>query len=236
MDPSNYPTKDISFGQSDDNISPLHQRYYSNSEAPPPQPHPGFAHAPPASTIASAEPVQSPVENEQELMRSFLTIPVGKFLSVDERVRVSSMEPPSITSLLQGNKTAILHAHLDIAGALDPDPIFQDPASNIPKEKEMRKLLGSSSSHGNSYGKMPYVKPTYFDQSPMSSHVQREQQVPSVVMQSSNSDDAIRAAINSTFEFTEVQRYTCKLCDAIFTTPQTYYSHMSLHNKGMSSN
>ncbi|RLN22625.1 hypothetical protein C2845_PM07G07930 [Panicum miliaceum] len=179
MDPSSYPTKDMSFSQSDDNISPLHQalrgkmtmpalsssvpnahapkesnmlpandhsfqRYYSNSEAPPPQPHLGFTHAPPTSTIASAGLVQSPAENEQELMRSFLTMPVGKFLSVDERVQVLSMEPPSITSLIQGNKTAILHAHLDIAGALDPDPIFQDLSSDVPKEKEMHKLHGSS--------------------------------------------------------------------------------------------
>ena len=167
MDPSSYPTKDMSFSQSDDNISPLHQalrgkttmqtlsssvpnahapkesnmllandhsfqRYYSY-EAPPPQPHLGFTHAPPTSTLASAGLVQSTTENEQEMMHSFLTIPVGKFLSVDERVRVLSMEPPSITSLLQGNKTAILHAHLDITGASDSDPIFQDPASGIPE-------------------------------------------------------------------------------------------------------
>ena len=169
MDPSSYPTKDMSFSQSDDNISPLHQalrgkmtmptlsssgpnahapkesnmilandhsfqRYYSY-EAPPPQPHLGFTHAPPTSTLASAGPglIQNPIENEQELMRSFLTIPVGNFLSVDERERVLSMEPPSITSLLQGNKTAILHAHLDITGASDSDPIFQDPASGIPE-------------------------------------------------------------------------------------------------------
>ena len=76
------------------------QRFYSNSEAPPLQPHPGLTHAP--LTLASAGLVQSTTENEQELMHSFLTIPVGKFLSVDERVRVLSMEPPSITSLLQG--------------------------------------------------------------------------------------------------------------------------------------
>jgi hypothetical protein len=158
----------MSFNQSDDTISPLHQelrgkttmptlsssvpnahapkqpnmlptndhsfqRYYSNIDAPPPQSHPVFTQPPPTSTITSAGLIQSPAENEQELMRTFLTIPVGKFLSVDERVQVLSMEPPSITSLLQGDKTAILHAHLDIAGALDPDPIFQDPASNIPK-------------------------------------------------------------------------------------------------------
>ena len=168
MDPSSYPTKDMSFSQSDDNISPLHQalrgkmtmptlsssgpnahapkesnmilandhsfqRFYSNSEAPPLQPHPGLTHAPPTSTLASAGLVQSTTENEQEMMHSFLTIPVGKFLSVDERVRVLSMEPPSITSLLQGNKTAILHAHLDITGESDSDPIFQDPASGIPE-------------------------------------------------------------------------------------------------------
>ncbi|PAN30273.1 hypothetical protein PAHAL_5G336300 [Panicum hallii] len=251
----------MSFNQSDDTISPLHQelrgkttmptlsssvpnahapkqpnmlptndhsfqRYYSNIDAPPPQSHPVFTQPPPTSTITSAGLIQSPAENEQELMRTFLTIPVGKFLSVDERVQVLSMEPPSITSLLQGDKTAILHAHLDIVGALDLGPIFQDPTSDIPKEKEMHKPLGSSSSHGDPYEKMPYVKPTYFGQSPMSSHVQRD----------GNSNYAIGAAMNSAFEFSEVQRYTCKLCNATFPTPQIYHDHMSLHNKGMSSN
>ena len=100
----------------------------------------------------------------------------------------------------------------------------------------MRKLLRTSTSHGNSYGRMPYVKPTYSGQSPMSSSVQREQPVPSVVNQGSNSNNAIREATNTTFEFTEVQRYKCMLCDAMFTSLQTYYGHMSLHNKGMSSN
>jgi len=104
------------------------------------------------------------------------------------------------------------------------------------QEKEMEKLLWSSSSQGNSYGKMSYVKPTYSGQFPMFSHVQRQQQVLSIVNKGSNSSDAIRAAIDKTFEFIEVQRYKCKLCDASFTTPQTYYGHMSLHSKGMSSN
>ena len=100
----------------------------------------------------------------------------------------------------------------------------------------MEKLLWSSSSQGNSYGKMSYVKPTYSGQFPMFSHVQRQQQVPSIVNQGSNSNNAIREATNTTFEFTEVQRYKCMLCDATFTSLQTYYGHMGLHNKGMSSN
>ncbi|CAL4949814.1 unnamed protein product [Urochloa decumbens] len=244
MDPSGYPTKDTTFSQSDDNISPWHQAlrgkklmptlygivpnahapnkpnmrptndhsfqtYYATIEAPPPQPYPGFTPIPPTSAVASEGIIQSPVENEQ----------------------VASRQPPSITSLLQGNKTAILHAHRDIAGVLVPGPIFEDPTSHIPKEKEMRKPLGSSSSHGDPYAKMAYAEPTYFGQSPMSSsHVQREQQVPSVFIPSINSHDAIGAAMSSKFEFKRVQRYKCQLCNATFTTPKTYHGHMNMHN------
>ncbi|CAL4976217.1 unnamed protein product [Urochloa decumbens] len=229
MDPSGYPTNDTTFSQSDDNISPLHQAL----RAPPPQPYPVFTPIPPTSVVASEGVIQSPVGNEQDIMHTFLTIPIGNFLSVDERVQVASMEPPSITSLLQGNKTSILHAHLDIAGVLDPSPIFEDPTSHIPKEKEMRKPLGSSSSHGDPYAKMAYAKPTYFGQSPMSSsHGQRKQQVPSVFVPSINSHDAIGAATNSEFEFKRVQRYNCQLCNATFTTPETYHGHMNMHNMG----
>ncbi|KAG2588899.1 hypothetical protein PVAP13_5NG389900 [Panicum virgatum] len=247
MDPSSYPRRDTSFIQSDDTFTPLHQdlwgqttmptlsssvpnahapkepnmllnndysfqTYYSNIDAPPPQPHPVFTQPPPTSTITSAR-FQSPAENEQELMHTFLTIPVGKFLR---------------------DKTATLHAHLDIVGALDPGPIFQDPSSDI--LKEMRKPLASSSSHCDPYEKMSYVKPTYLGQSPMTYHVQREQQVLSTNIPSGNINYAIGATMNSAFEFSEVQHYTCKLCNATFTTPQTYHGHMSLHNKGLSSN
>ncbi|CAL4949813.1 unnamed protein product [Urochloa decumbens] len=247
MDPSGYPTKHTSSSQSDYNISPLHQSlrgkklmptlssttYYGTIEAPPPQPYPVFTPIPPTSAVASEGIIQSPVGNEQDIMRTFLTIPVGNFLSVDERVQVASMEPPLITSLLQGNKTAILHAHLDIAGVLDPGPIFEDPASHIPKEKEMCKPLGSSASYGDPYAKMAYAKPTYFGQSPMSSFsVQREQQVPSVFIPSVNSHDAIGAAMSSKFEFKRVQQYKCQLCNATFTTPETYHGHMNMHNMG----
>ncbi|RCV23625.1 hypothetical protein SETIT_5G022100v2 [Setaria italica] len=229
MDPSSYPTKDKS---SDNSIFPLHQALRGNVEAPPPQPYPVFTHVPLTRTVASSGIIQSPARNEQEIMHSFLTVPLSEFLSVDERVQVASLEPPSITSLLEGDPTAILQAHLDIAGVLDPGPIFHDPTSFIPKENEMRKPLGSSSSQCDPYGNMTYAKPNYFDQSPMSSsHFLREEQVPSVVNPSDKSNDYIRAAMRYKFEFNRVQQYTCQLCNATFTTPQTYQGHMSLHKE-----
>lgn len=168
MDPYSYFTKDMSFSQSDNSISPSHQalrgktsivptlsscvpnahapkepnmpptndhsfpRYYGNIETPAPQPELVFSHVP-MSKVASRGPIQNPTMGNEQEMRTFLTTPVDKLLNMDEYVQVSSMEPPSITSLLQGNKTAILHAHLEITGALDPGPIFLDPAMQIPK-------------------------------------------------------------------------------------------------------
>lgn len=94
----------------------------------------------------------------------------------------------------------------------------------------MHKPLAYWSTHHDPSGEMLHAKPTYFGQAPMSSHVEREEKAPSVLVPRSNSDDAIKAAMSSTFEFKRAHRYTCHICNAIFTTRQTYHGHMSLHN------
>ncbi|KAF8676510.1 hypothetical protein HU200_046942 [Digitaria exilis] len=151
--------------------------------------------------------MQSPIMGNEQDMRTFLTTPVAEFLNMDEQVRLSSMEPPSITSLLQGDKTAILHAHLDITGALDSGPIFHDPVLQIPKDKEMHKPFACLSTQGDPSREMLYSKPTYFGQAPMPSHVEREKKAPSVLVPRSNSDDAVKEAMSSTFEFKRAHRH-----------------------------
>lgn len=236
--------------------------YYNNSEAIPHQLHSVSTPIPPTSIIASTRLEQS-LKKEQELMRMFLTTPVSE----DARRKALSLEPQSIKSLLQGDPMAILQAHFDIAGVSDPGPIFHDPALHVPKvlspsffllfiivlklwnstksltliymQERMHKTLGSSSSsHDDLYGKIPYAKPTFFNQPPVSSLVQREQHVPSG-FPSSNSYDAIKEVMGSTINFRRVkkQKYTCKLCSAVFSSQQMYHSHMSLlHSKGIGNN
>jgi hypothetical protein len=133
MDPSSYPMKDTSSTQSGNSISPFHQALRGNVEAPPSKTYPTFTHVPLTGTVASSRITQSLARNQQEIMHNFLTVPVGEFLSVDKRVQVASLGPRSITSLLKGDPTSILQAHLDIVGVLDPGPIFHDSASLIPK-------------------------------------------------------------------------------------------------------
>lgn len=152
MEHNSYPTKDMSFRLSDNDISPLHealrgkttmpglsssapndhahsfQSHYSNSETIPHQLHSISNTILPTSIMASAGLEQSP-KNEQERMHMFLTTPVTE----GARKKALSLEPHSIESLLQGDPMAILQAHLDIAGVSDPGPIFHDPALHVPK-------------------------------------------------------------------------------------------------------
>ena len=149
---NSYPTKDMRFRQSDNEIFPLHEAlrgkttmpslsnsapndhdhsfesYDSNCEAIPHQLHSVSTPVPPNSIISSTGLEQSS-ENEQGLMHMFLTTPVSE----DARKKALSMEFQSIESLLQGDPMAILQAHLDIAGVFDRGPIFHDPALHVPK-------------------------------------------------------------------------------------------------------
>ncbi|KAF8661728.1 hypothetical protein HU200_056679 [Digitaria exilis] len=59
--------------------------------------------------------------------RNFLTTPVSDYLSFTDHMRITSMDPPSITSLLQGDLVAVLHAHLNTIEGLDLGPIFENP-------------------------------------------------------------------------------------------------------------
>ncbi|XP_066311662.1 uncharacterized protein [Miscanthus floridulus] len=200
------------------------QGYYNNSKAIPHQVHSVSTPIPPTSIIASTRLEQSP-KNEQELMHMFLTTNISE----DARKKALSLEPQSIESLLQGDRMAILQAHLDIAGVSDPSPIFHDPALHVPKDRMHKTLGSSSSSHDDLYGKTPYVKPTLFNQPPMPSLVQREQHVPSG-FPSDNSYNAIKEVMDSTINFRRVkkQKYTCKICNAVFSSEQMYHGHMSL--------
>ncbi|OEL28642.1 hypothetical protein BAE44_0010340, partial [Dichanthelium oligosanthes] len=61
---------------------------------------------------------------------NFLTTPVSDYLSSSDRMAIMSMDAPSITSLLQGDPVAVLHAHLNIIQGADLGPIFGNPTQS----------------------------------------------------------------------------------------------------------
>ncbi|KAF8661729.1 hypothetical protein HU200_056680 [Digitaria exilis] len=68
--------------------------------------------------------------------RNFLTMPVSDYLSFTGHMKLTSMDPPSITSLLQGDPVAVLHAHLNTIEGLDLGPIFENP-TQVPREVQV---------------------------------------------------------------------------------------------------
>ncbi|KAL6615289.1 hypothetical protein ACP70R_037559 [Stipagrostis hirtigluma subsp. patula] len=231
------PNKDTEFRKNDTYISPLHEMLRGTTAMPvvvehAPEIQPTPAPIPPASSIASAGFMPSP-ENQQEMMlaqRRFLTTPLSDNISYSDQMQILSMEPPPITSLLQGEPTAIVHAHLNVSGVMDPGPIFNDLATQTLKEEDMHKSLGSSS-HSYPDGKMTYVEPTSFGQSPISYYVPREPQVP---IPSGTSDGFVQATVSTTAEVERARRaYPCRICTASFYSPQALGGHMSYHSKEM---
>ncbi|CAL4950022.1 unnamed protein product [Urochloa decumbens] len=80
--------------------------------------------------------------NQQETFSSehnFLTTPVSDYLSFSDSMAIMSMDAPPITSLLQGDPTAVLHAHLNTIQGSDLGPIFEDPTL-VP----MKETIGAS--------------------------------------------------------------------------------------------
>ncbi|TVU20780.1 hypothetical protein EJB05_30376, partial [Eragrostis curvula] len=181
MMPTNIETSPLSnpFLTPSGSVTNVHTplEYYmmpTNVETPPLS-NPFLTPVPQVINMSSTEPVKS-LENEHErlqLQRKFLITPVSDYLNCNDKMQILSMEPPSIKSLLDGDPTAILHAHLSVAGLLEPGPIFNEPTSlHIPKEEKMRMSFGS----GEPHGKIPSLEPKYFGQTSM--YGQKDQYVP----------------------------------------------------------
>ena len=76
--------------------------------------------------------------------RDFLTTPVSDYLNFSDHMTIMSMEAPPITSLLQGDPVAVLHAHLNTIEGLDLGPIFENP-TEVPMEQQVpvRETIGA---------------------------------------------------------------------------------------------
>ncbi|TVU03042.1 hypothetical protein EJB05_51434, partial [Eragrostis curvula] len=107
-------------------------QYHIDTGSLPPLLQPDLiTHVQPPSTFSSIEFIQSLGDNGHD----FLMTPVSDYLNLSSGEKIISMEPPSITSLLQGNPTATLHAHFSIDGMSDPNPIFEETRLHVSKEE-----------------------------------------------------------------------------------------------------
>ncbi|KXG34352.1 hypothetical protein SORBI_3002G026900 [Sorghum bicolor] len=68
--------------------------------------------------------------------RDFLRTPVGDYLNSSDPMRIKSMDPPPLTSLLQGNPLVVLHAHFNTIEEVDLGPVFEQP-TQVPSEPPM---------------------------------------------------------------------------------------------------
>jgi hypothetical protein len=68
--------------------------------------------------------------------RDFLTTPVSDNLSISEPMRIKSMDPPPLTSLVEGNPLVVLHAHFSTVDGVDLGPVFEQP-TQVPRELPM---------------------------------------------------------------------------------------------------
>lgn len=133
-------------------------------------------------------------------------------------MQILSMESPSITSLLQGDPIASVHAHLNTIGALDAGPIFENPT----------RLFTKHIQHGALCNEDPYGIPTpsgpfaTFPSSP------REGEDPVGGPNENFGGDVMQGSMSS--------GYRCKLCNATFNSSQAYGGHMSHHSKAKKKN
>ncbi|KAL6849936.1 hypothetical protein ACP4OV_020563 [Aristida adscensionis] len=235
-----YPNSSSGFSKSDIYISPLHEALRGTTAMPVVDEHELEIHQNPAPTplannnIALAGFMQS-LDNQQEMMlvnRRFLTTPIINNLSISDRLQILSVHPPSFTSLLQGEPAAVVHAHLDVNGVMDPGPIFYDPLTLTHKE-EMQKPLGSSLHHGP-YGE---ITPRRFALSPKSYYIQKESELP-IGVRHGTYHGIVQPTISPTVVEVERTRrvYPCKLCVAKFYSAQALGGHMSYHGNKMRRN
>uniref|UniRef100_A0A0D3ENZ8 C2H2-type domain-containing protein n=1 Tax=Oryza barthii TaxID=65489 RepID=A0A0D3ENZ8_9ORYZ len=166
--------------------------------------------------------------------QNFLTTPMGTYFDSSEQAHIMSTESPPVTSLLQGDPFAVVHAHLNTTGVLDNGPIFENSATSllVPEVNSMpsvypfplqniqpfisgtisqqQRLQSGSSSHVESFGP-PYVP--------------REQPEPIGGTKSVQVPAGRSGVVNE-------RVYTCRHCpNATFSTPQAYGGHMSAHSK-----
>ncbi|XP_044972157.1 uncharacterized protein LOC123439507 [Hordeum vulgare subsp. vulgare] len=158
-------------------------------------------------------------ENPPEIFshQDLLSNPIRNYFSSSDQMSIFCMESPSITSLLQGDPIAVVHAHLNTIGSMDDGPIFEIPTRRVIKDLQ-------TTQHGMLSHKSTYVVPTPLARVATSSHVTREDKTP-LGIQNGMRDSGI--VHNTTY----LRKYTCNICNLNFYSPQAFGGHMSSHSK-----
>ncbi|KAJ1265276.1 hypothetical protein BS78_08G066000 [Paspalum vaginatum] len=185
--------------------------------------------------------------------RNFLTAPLSEYLNPTGHMQIMSMEPPSITSLLQGDHVAIVHAHLSTCRMTGHGPIFENPASGqldsvVSSQPQISSFLAESllpfrpssalqlkqnaSQYKDLCGIVTYADPNSFDNTSVFPPVSRELLL--LMGGSSRAFDHTHDHMDSTAAV-DVERaqqvHECKICHAKFSSSQAYGGHMSYHSK-----
>ncbi|XP_037417529.1 uncharacterized protein LOC119280962 [Triticum dicoccoides] len=158
------------------------------------------------------------IENQPEMLlhQAFLSNPIRNYFGSSDLRRILSMESPSVTSLLQGDPVAVVHAHLNTIGATDDGPIFGIPTTHVIEEQQNipHRVLTHDATDGVPTPLAPFMA---------SPHGLREDKThiggPNVVTESVIVHDS-----------TSLRKYKCKICDRKFNSYQAYGGHMKFHS------
>uniref|UniRef100_A0ACD5V3E2 Uncharacterized protein n=1 Tax=Avena sativa TaxID=4498 RepID=A0ACD5V3E2_AVESA len=160
----------------------------------------------------------SQIQQEIIARQDFLRNPIGNYFDSSQQIKILSMEPPSFTSLLQEDPIAVVHAHLNTIGGLDEGPIYEMPTKRVSEVQHEMLSRGD-----------PDGVPTPLVPSARSTQAPREEKNP---VGASN-----KILDSATYHgSTTSRRYTCKICNSTFNSPQAYGGHMSSHSKARKKN
>uniref|UniRef100_A0ACD5V330 Uncharacterized protein n=1 Tax=Avena sativa TaxID=4498 RepID=A0ACD5V330_AVESA len=227
MDPDGSYPKKFSSIKSADNFSPLHEVFRGTTAMPVSNDHEDLkSSSPHSSSMGSTQSITqansteiSQIQQEIIARQDFLRNPIGNYFDSSQQIKILSMEPPSFTSLLQEDPIAVVHAHLNTIGGLDEGPIYEMPTKRVSEQVQHEML-----SRGD-----PDGVPTPLVPSARSTQAPREEKNP---VGASN-----KILDSATYHgSTTSRRYTCKICNSTFNSPQAYGGHMSSHSKARKKN
>ncbi|KAI5005278.1 hypothetical protein ZWY2020_032521 [Hordeum vulgare] len=191
----------------------------SLSTLPPKLPDAQVTPLPMANTLTSKPNHSGIFENHHEMLpyQAFLSNPISNYLGTSDQMRILSMESPSVTSLLQGDPLAIVHAHLNTIGATNDSPIFEIPTRHVIEGQH--NIPCGTLTHDATDGVPTLLAP--FMASP---HGVREDIIPIGVPNVTTHSVIVH-------DYTSLPKYTCKICNRTFYSSQAYGGHMSSHSK-----
>uniref|UniRef100_A0ACD5V4G1 Uncharacterized protein n=1 Tax=Avena sativa TaxID=4498 RepID=A0ACD5V4G1_AVESA len=230
MDPDGSYPKKFSSIKSADNFSPLHEVFRGTTAMPVSNDHEDLkSSSPHSSSMGSTQSITqipsqansteiSQIQQEIIARQDFLRNPIGNYFDSSQQIKILSMEPPSFTSLLQEDPIAVVHAHLNTIGGLDEGPIYEMPTKRVSEVQHEMLSRGD-----------PDGVPTPLVPSARSTQAPREEKNP---VGASN-----KILDSATYHgSTTSRRYTCKICNSTFNSPQAYGGHMSSHSKARKKN